>query len=103
VPHDVVPYYPLRFSPDGQWLLLKSNGPRQYDFYLYHVESGQERIMTSNHMSAFPNFDWSADGRWLLRLEQGFIHLSAPAEGYQTLLLHDFNQCQFAAWVNSGG
>lgn len=103
VPHDVVPYYPLRFSPDGQWLLLKSNGPRQYHFYLYHVESEQERIMTSNHMSAFPNFDWSADGRWLLRLEQGFVHLSAPAEGYQTLLLHDFNQCQFAAWVNSSG
>jgi hypothetical protein len=101
VPHDVVPYYPLRFSPDGQWLLLKSNGPRLYHFYLYHVESGQERIMTSNHMSAFPNFDWSADGRWLLRLEQGFVHLSAPAEGYQTLLLHEFNQCQFAAWVRT--
>ncbi len=101
VPHDVVPYYPLRFSPDGQWLLLKSNGPRQYHFYLYHIESGREQIMTSNHMSAFPNFDWSADGRWLLRLEQGFLHLSAPSEGYQTLLLHEFNQCQFAAWVGS--
>jgi hypothetical protein len=101
LPHDVVPYYPLRFSPDGQWLLVKSNGPRLYHFYLHHVESGQERIMTSNHLSAFPNFDWSADGRWLLRLEQGFVHLSAPAEGYQTLLLHEFNQCQFAAWVRT--
>jgi hypothetical protein len=101
LPHDAVPYYPLRFSPDGQWLTLKSNGPRLYHYYLYHIESGQERVIASSHATAFPNFDWSADGRWLLRLDRGFVQLLAPAEGYQTLLLHDFNQCQFAAWVST--
>jgi hypothetical protein len=51
-----------------------------------------------NHSQA--GYDWSADGRWLMRLQENFIHLSDPEAGYDRLLTYDFATCSFGAWVD---
>jgi hypothetical protein len=50
------------------------------------------------------NFEWITDesgDRWLLRLDDDFIHLSAPKSSDDRLLVLDLLNCNLAAWVNS--
>ncbi|HRQ36711.1 MAG TPA: hypothetical protein PLD25_02215 [Chloroflexota bacterium] len=94
-------YSPLTFSPDGRWLNLQSYGSQEFDWQLdiIHLETGQHERYRSAQAVALPGFDWSADGRWLLRLEDGFFHISAPASDYDQLLITNGATCDFAAWV----
>jgi hypothetical protein len=95
------PYNPISFSPDGRWLTVKSYADTELDWQLdiFNLQTGQHVPYHSAYNVALPGFDWSGDGRWLLRLDDDFIHLSAPESGYDRLLVHDFVNCNFAAWV----
>ena len=100
--HYLSPFSPLLFSPDGRWLVLQSFArPKTlWQLHLHDVASGQTHALTSSYIFAFPGFDWSADGRWLLRVEEGFLHVLAPAHDYEQMIVHDFPGCNFAAWIN---
>ena len=44
-------------------------------------------------------FAWSSDGRWLAELGDGFLNLSAPAEGYQRQIDYDARDCRAVTWA----
>lgn len=96
------PYNPFSFSPDGQWLTVQSYTDELFDWQLdiLNLQSAQHVTYRSAHNVALPGYDWSADGRWLLRVDGDFIHLSAPEFGYDQLVVYDFANCNFAAWVS---
>ena len=61
---------PLQFSPDGQWLTLQSYDSYQFlwQLNLHNNLTGEVHTVTSNHLTSFPGYDWSADGQWLIRV-----------------------------------
>jgi hypothetical protein len=89
------------FSPEGRWLTVESYGDIDFEWQLdiYHLDSGQHLTYRSAQSRSQAAYDWSADGRWLMRLQENFIHLIAPEAGYDHLLLSDFTACGFGAWV----
>ncbi|GIK55878.1 MAG: hypothetical protein HND44_09600 [Chloroflexi bacterium] len=95
------PYHPLAFSPDGRWLNMQTYSSREFDWQLdiLHLDTGQHERYRSAQNIALPGYDWSADGRWLLRVDDGFVHVSAPAVGYDQLLMTPGGSCDFVAWV----
>lgn len=95
-------FNPLLFSPDGHWLVVQSfaRPKTAWQLHLYGIATGETHVLTSSYIFAFPGFDWSADGQWLLRVEGGFLHVLAPAYNYEQMIVHDFPGCNFAAWIN---
>lgn len=97
-------YNPFSFSPDGRWLNIQSYSDSGFDWQLdvLNLQTGRQAVYRVAQNVAMSGYDWSADGRWLLRVDQTFIHLSAPEFGYERLLPYDSVNCNFAAWVNKG-
>jgi hypothetical protein len=95
-------YKPLTFSSDGHWLTAATFAHTNTlsDLFLYHIPSGHSQTFGSNHAFSALDYDWSANGQWLLRLENGFLHLIEPISGAQKVFVHDLPGCRFAAWVN---
>lgn len=94
-------YAPFQFSPNGRWLTTVTSGWRHPArlFFLHDRTTGQTQQFESS--PTFPHYDWSADGQWLLRVEEGYMSLTAPAYDYHRLLFYDQPQCGFPAWVKS--
>jgi len=61
----------------------------------------KQRVLTTDYPFAFPGFDWSADGRWLLLVGDGYLHLYAPAQEAHRLIVHEYARCNFAAWEDT--
>ncbi|NJN53611.1 MAG: hypothetical protein HC804_01955 [Anaerolineae bacterium] len=95
------PYSPLTFSPDGRWLNMQSYTSHEFDWQLdiLNLETGQQERYRSAQSVALPGYDWSADGRWLLRVDDEFLHLSDPEAGVDQLLIYSSVTCNFATWV----
>ena len=95
-------YNPFIFSPDGRWLTIQSFDPRstEWELYLHDVNTGETHTFTSDYLFTFPGYDWSADGQWLVRADDGYLHLIAPDSGYHAIIVHDFYSCKFAGWIN---
>ncbi len=99
-------YPPFRLSPDGRWLLttlLASPSPTVWTFHLSDLQ--QERSLEFNayypqYPAQYPFYDWTADGRWLAIVEDGFLRLIAPGYDYQKLVSHRLNDCFYVAWVD---
>lgn len=98
------------FSPDGRYLVATGStdddfsGPGNVGtFYLHDVTRNETQTFIAGVSSFVPtyNFDWSADGNWLVFiLNNGAINLVAPEYDYQHVILHDFGNCSSIAWVN---
>jgi len=99
-------YPPFRLSPDGRWLIVvRFVDPitNTWALYLHNVEGGETKTITFNYPtypSPFPFYDWSADGNWLLLVDNGFLRLIAPDHDYERIVTHDFVACRYPAWVN---
>ena len=99
-------YPPFRLSPDGRWLMVvRFADPitNTWALYLHNVEDGETKTITFNYPtypSPFPFYDWSADGNWLLLVDNGFLRLIAPDHDYERIITHDFVACRYPAWVN---
>jgi len=102
VDHPLEPYRSLRFSPDGRWLFVHSVQQRGsgWHLHLYNIQTGDILTYSSETVLAFPGYDLSADGAWLVRVDEGFIHLIPLNGGRQRLAAHDFAHCYAAVWVN---
>ena len=98
------PFSIFSFSPDGRWLTVESHADSDFEWQLdlYKLDSGQHLTYRSAQSPSQAGYDWSADGHWLMRLQENFIHLSAPEAGYDRLLAYDFAACSFGAWVDKG-
>jgi hypothetical protein len=90
-------------SPDGRWLRLNGDLPQSGDHHwrqhLYDLREERLLSFTFDRSFVYDLNEWSADGRWLARLGNGFIGLLEPATGQYHLILHDFRDCTGLAWV----
>ncbi len=102
VDHPLEPYRSLRFSPDGRWLFVHSVQHRGsgWHLHLHNNQTGDILTYSTEISLAFPGYDLSADGAWLVRVDEGFIHLIPLNSGRQRLVAHDFAHCYAAVWVN---
>ncbi len=94
-----------RFSPGegNSWLALaqlESDTGKSY-LTLYDLPQPQpiRQFISPDHTLA-NNFDWSADGQWLVRGEANFTALYAPAYDYQQIFVPEADFCSYAAWGN---
>jgi hypothetical protein len=113
---------PFSFSPDGRFLLLVERTRRQdssavdlistepaagefWKLLVYDTQNRETQTITLTHPAypaRFPFYDWSADGRWLITAERGWLRMVAPEYGYERLIPHDFEACFHAGWINVG-
>ena len=96
-------YKPFVFSPDGRWLTIQSiaGSDAVWQLLLLEAATGRTVVVASDFSILHPAYDWSADGRWLLRIDDGFMQLIAPDFDYQEIIVHDHVVCNFAAWINA--
>lgn len=102
VEHPLEPIRSLRFSPDGRWLFVHSieRSAADWHLHLYNSQTEESLTFSSGSALAFPGYDLSADGAWLVRVDEGFIHLVPLHGGRQRLVAHDFDPCYAAVWVD---
>ena len=102
VTHPLESIRSLRYSADGRWLFVHSveRSTDSWHLHLYDNETGESQGYSSESTLAFPGYDLSGDGAWLVRVDEGFIHLIPLHEGRQRLVAHDFARCYAAVWVN---
>lgn len=99
-------YPPFSITADGRKLtVFRFADPvtNTWLLYLYDVASGQTRVLTLNYPiypAPFPFYDWSADGNWLLLVDNGFLRLVAPDYDYERIITHDFVACRYPAWID---
>jgi hypothetical protein len=86
-------------SPDARWLAIQSldRTRTNWKLHLLNFQTDQIEVITSAYRFAFPDYDWSANGQWLLRIDRDFLYLLAPDHDYQR---DAFPNCSFAGWVN---
>jgi len=92
----------LRFSADGRWLFVHSveRSPNSWHLHIYNNQTGEILKYSTETSLAFPGYDLSADEAWLVRVDDGFLHLISLNGGRQRLVAHDFAHCYAAVWVN---
>lgn len=103
LPYNLGLYNPFVFSPDGRWLTIQSfaESKTERQLHLLEVSTGNAVAFHSGFLLLLPGYDWSADGEWLLRIDNGFVQLIAPAYDYQEVVVHDNAVCNFATWINT--
>jgi len=101
VEHPLESIRSLRFSADGRWLFVHNvdRSTDSWHLHLYDSESGGSQMYSSESTLAFPGYDLSADGAWLVRVDEGFLHLIPLQGGRQRLVAHSFAHCYSAVWV----
>lgn len=106
----VRPFHALSFSPDGRWLALTGSNNSEYRagtdtgiLYVHNIATHE----TQTYISQFANFvlspqyDWSADGRWLLFIiDDRILSLVAPDYHYQWVFAHNQRNCSTMNWIN---
>jgi hypothetical protein len=100
-------YATYDFSPDGRWLVVRSFDPKTagWSVHLHNIEQNRTEAFTYNDLYVIdpatpPPIDWSADGRWLLVLHDGVVHLIAPDHDDQRIIVPESPGCIFAAWID---
>lgn len=99
-------YPPFMVTPDGRRLMVvRFADPvtNTWVLYLYNIEDRETKVITLNYPvypAPFPFYDWSADGNWLLLVDNGFLRLIAPDYDYERIVTHDFAACRYPAWVH---
>jgi hypothetical protein len=98
-------HVPFVLSPDGQWLTmayLAESGTNQWVISTTRIgQPGRLEFKARYPGYSFnhPFFDWSLDGHWLLIVEEAFIKLVAPNEGYERIIPHENGACSYPAWI----
>lgn len=100
-------YPPFSITADGRKLMVfRFADPvtNTWVLYLYDVAGGDTQVRTLNYPiypAPFPFYDWSADGNWLLLVDNGFLRLVAPDYDYERIITHDFAACRYPAWIDA--
>jgi hypothetical protein len=98
--------YQYDLSPDGRYLIL-TRFNRDYTtirFSLYDLYTDEiETSVFSPPQDMFLSqvMDWSADGRWLILTEYGYLRLLAVGEDYERLIVPTVGGCETAVWINA--
>jgi hypothetical protein len=99
---------PFVFSPDGRYLSLsRLEDPERnlWRLYVHDLEANETKTFAARYplyTFRYPFYDWSADGKWLILVDDGYLRLIAPAYDYNRLILHDLHRCSHVAWVDEG-
>ena len=81
IDHNFEPHRSLHVSADGRWLFVHSVDQRasSWHLHLYNIRTGDILTYSAERTMAYPGYDLSADGEWLVRVDDGFLP-SDPVE-----------------------
>lgn len=97
---------PFNVSADGRWLVavrFTDVVTNAWALHLIDLAGGASRVINTNHPpypAQFPFFDWSADGRWLVVVDDGYLRLVAPDYDHERVVAHEYRSCSSTAWLN---
>jgi dipeptidyl aminopeptidase/acylaminoacyl peptidase len=96
-------YTPFGASPEARWVTMNAFDRRSAAWQLHLIDSrtGDTQTLTSAYPFSVRSYDWSPDDQWLMRIQDGYLHLLAPDAGDQMILNHPYSGCLFAAWAES--
>jgi hypothetical protein len=89
----------------GSWLSLSRLEDQENNIwrvYVHDIARNETRTYAARYplyTFRYPFYDWSADGDWLILVDDGFLRLIAPAYDYHRLILHDLHKCSHVAWL----
>jgi Tol biopolymer transport system component len=95
----------FRFSPDGRYWTLTTHARNDligtnWALYLHDIAHNETKKLAFRPVPfAEYSYDWSADGRWLLKADSGVIQLINPDDDYFKLIFYDGAQCTSAVWL----
>jgi hypothetical protein len=106
-----------RFSSGGKWLTVRTyealgrDGSEPWSIYVFDSAEGKEKYIfrDSERLLGFENhpaYDWSADGRWLLRTFRGYLLLTdtfvqvADGSASNRIIISPQPICGSVAWMN---
>lgn len=85
---------PLLVNVGGPYLAVSAL--REDDFLLRFLDPEDGQIVF--RANRFP-VDWSADGQWLLFVEERQLRVAAPFYNFEWTIEHDLPGCQSAVWI----
>lgn len=90
-------------SPNHHWLTINTFDRHSgfWQLHLFDSRTGQAQTLTSAYPYTINGYDWSPDNQWLLRVQDGYLHLLNPAQGEHLIINHEYSNCRFAAWAGS--
>jgi hypothetical protein len=95
--------YSFSISPDGLYLqatIFDIEQERQ-TAHLYNLQSGELQIVPLVGVTDGSEANWSQDGKWVMFMADGYIHLIESATGeYFVRLPGNSAACFQATWVN---
>ena len=106
-----------RFSSGGTWLTIRTfealgnNSSDPWSLYIYDLDQGEEKYILKDSerqlgIEAHPPYDWSDDGRWLVRAFRGSLILTDThvqiADGIPAtrIIIPPLPNCDRVAWSN---
>lgn len=98
-------HVPFVVSPNGRWLTvayLAEEGASEWVIQVVEIGRDNGLQVTARYPGYsfnHPFFDWSADGRWLLVVDQEFLRLVAPEASFERIVAHDKTSCAYPAWI----
>lgn len=92
-------------SPDGRYFLTFGQAFESaaigYQLHLFDFQTNEVQLLSLHEKypySASRYVDWSANGRWLVTAQDGYLRLFAPESGTERLLISDSMRCEQAVW-----
>jgi hypothetical protein len=95
----------FRLSPDGRYWTLTTHARddlvgTNWTLYLHNIARNETEALAFRPLPYGEySYQWSADGRWLLKADSGVIQLIAPNDDYFKLIYYDGARCTSAVWV----
>jgi hypothetical protein len=92
----------IQFSPNKNWVAIGgiSNSSTEKQMIISDLNGEHTNTYLSNYPAFLSNIAWSADGNWVIRGEEHFIALHAPAYDYTHIFAPKQAPCFAAGWVN---
>jgi hypothetical protein len=109
---DNVQAMPPNYSPDGQWLIIRtaeplsSGGSEPWTMTVYDVERKEKVIDVAESEQRPIQHAWSADSSWILRAYDGIIdmiYLNSEDQrpiAQHLMVFHELPGCGQAVWIN---
>jgi hypothetical protein len=90
----------MQLEGNGRYLTLITSENNDPVYLIYDLENGRT-VSYPFTPSFYIGADWSADGQWLLILDEEALRLIAPGSRYERPIFHEIAGCGAAVWVNS--
>lgn len=90
----------ITFSPNGRFMQAVELKDERQTLHLLDTETGKLQSFPLANGIYYQDYDWSADGNWMLLADGDELSLIAPAHAYIRKVYSPATSCNTAVWVN---